>query len=470
MQIIDSEKGFYKVIDENQDSYIAQKLFLNRKPRSAIIVEIKKKIENLIAERRDLFTGLPYIHFERIELIDGEYCLLRKGSEIYRPLYLYIKENEVSLEKVKDWIITIGEMALEAEEHGICWQGITMNSLWITPDGKLMIMDPDIVNEITGYQELPGITPIEVYQAPEIIKGVSWNQQALIYSTAIIMYYLVTGETPFTMEKKSDYSKSDLVHDIINTSPIEPSYLNPRIAGELSDLIMSALEKEPESRIKDWKTFLQDLKKSKVKADKEEEERARERAARVIRVSKGKKGLHRFLYKYKNTIFVIITLIFVVSFVSIFNRREPFITADTSPGQVGEFFYQAINEKNTVLLEECTTLDLKRLDTLVAEIYAIERVRTAYGMGDDSDFTIFGITDLEISQTNDEPVTFKADYYFFFHEIESDSTDEEPVFKRYEALMSDIIGLEKVDGIWRITSIEGSIVSIIEGRLLELFE
>ena len=139
-----------------------------------------------------------------------------------------------------------------------------------------------------------------------------------------------------------------------------------------------------------------------------------------------------------------------------------------------EYFYQAINEKNTVLLEESSTFDLKKLDTMVAETYVIERVRTAYGMSDDSGFTLFGINDLNIFQVNDEPLTFKTDYKFFFHEIESDnsgdSLTEEIPFTRYEADMSDVLLLEKIDGIWRITSIEGSVFSIIEGRLMELFE
>src|SRR5687768_12329116 len=137
MKIKGSEGGFFRVVDENEDIYIAQQLFVDRNPKSRIIADLKKAIEHLIVERKGLFHNLPYIHFEGIKQVGGEYCLLRKGSDIYRPLYQYIKENEVPLETVKDWVITIAEIALEAKKFGIVWQGITLNSLWISADDKL---------------------------------------------------------------------------------------------------------------------------------------------------------------------------------------------------------------------------------------------------------------------------------------------------------------------------------------------
>ena len=41
---------------------------------------------------------------------------------------------------------------------------------------------------------------------------------------------------------------------------------------------------------------------------------------------------------------------------------------------------------------------------------------------------------------------------------------------RYEVMMSDIIQLEQIEGIWQIVNIEGSLGLIMEGRIMELVE
>lgn len=483
----------YKLKDDNKNEYIAEQLFVNKKPKSRIVANIKKNIEKIINERKNLFEHSSYIHYKKLAQINGEYCLLRKGTEIYKPLYQYVKDKEISLEEVVEWITTIGEIAAEAEEYNIKWHSITMNSLWISGDKKLKFVDPDISNELLRYRELQGIEPIEIYQAPEIFKDISWNQQSVIYSVGIIFYYLLTEEMPFTLADKSDYSKSDLVHEIINTSPLKPSYLNPHIGVSLNDFVMESISKEREGRIKDWQIFLKRLNNigetGRIYASRDEEEEYRVRAEKVIRVSSRKRSIAKFWRKRRKIIVVSFSIILLLYIVNMLTATDPYINEETSPQQVVDFFYQAVNDKNTILLNETTIVDLKRLDNMVAETHVIEKMRSAYDMADESEENkVFGLYDLQISLLDEgEQVSFGVDYMFFYHMVEELDTDKLDFYNddtnseldngietmqlyRYDINMSDILYLENIDGIWRIVDLEGSIVSIIEGRLTDLID
>ena len=74
-----------------------------------------------------------------------------------------------------------------------------------------------------------------------------------------------------------------------------------------------------------------------------------------------------------------------------------------------EYFYLAIDRKNTALLDETTVVDLKRLDRMVASIHVLESMRNAYDFsGEGQEEGVFGIRDLRIKKLDDYP-TYQAD-------------------------------------------------------------
>ena len=112
---------------------------------------------------------------------------------------------------------------------------------------------------------------------------------------------------------------------------------------------------------------------------------------------------------------------------------------------------------------------------MVASIHVIESMRSAYNFGGDGQREgVFGLYDLQIKKLDDYP-TYQADYTFYFY-IEDDEiyssqiSSGEDFLNRYEVMMSDIIQLEQIEGIWQIVNIEGSLGLIMEGRIMELVE
>lgn len=473
-----SGKKLYRLRDESGQAYIGEPIFISKKPKSRVVADIVREIEGIIKKRNELIKHPSYIIYEGVELVNDEYCLVRKGDEVYQSLHSSIEESGLTLEDAVDLMITLGELAVELEATDITWPVILPASLYVSTDKSLKVMDPDICIQLLKYWEPEEANLLEIYLAPEVFRDNTRDQQALIYSAGVLMYYLLTGKWPYSTVSNSDYSKSDLVHEILNTRPLEPAYLNPDLSPALNNFVMGLLQKEREERIRDWKSFLGDLQSIKaagLHASPEEREEFAARAEKVIKKAQWKKGFINFWRKRWKPVAIVAAIVLVLYIVGLFTAVDPYITAENSPEEVVEYFYLAIDKKNTALLDETTEMDLKHLDRMVASIHVIESMRSAYNFGGDGQREgVFGIYDLQIKKLDDYP-TYQADYTFYFY-IEDDEiyssqiSSGEDFLNRYEVMMSDIIQLEQIEGIWQIVNIEGSLGLIMEGRIMELVE
>ncbi|MFW5991801.1 MAG: protein kinase domain-containing protein [Halanaerobiaceae bacterium] len=461
-------------LEDNNQRLIAEELFSDRKPRSRLIADILKAIEEIITERQKKINHSAYIKYADIRQIEGEYCLLRKGEKIYTPLASYIQGEEGGLDDIIDWMISLAEIACEAEKKDVKWEAITLQSLWIDPDGNLKFLDPDIVKLVRTYRPAEGLQPLEMYQPPELFQDKAWDMKARIYSAGIIFYYLVTGEKPFI---SSD--KSDLVDEIMNSRPLEPVYINHNLSGELNQFIIKLINGDPDRRIIDWEEFIDGLKEIKkenlIYTSEEEREQFAVEADRKIKSLKRRKGLRIFWRKRGKIIAISLAVIAVFVVITLFSGSDPYITENTSPGQVVEYFYRAIDEQNISLLDETNNMDLKRLDNMVMETHVIKSMRQAYSTGGDEqeaeEQQVFGVKDIQFKEsTNTVEPTYRANYRFFYHETKEngENDDDDIEIIRHEVEMEDILKLDKIEGKWQIVEIEGTLEYLIEGRTSEL--
>ncbi|MFP4016937.1 MAG: protein kinase domain-containing protein, partial [Halanaerobiales bacterium] len=472
-------------IEEDDGEYTAEQLFANKSPRSRIVADIKRKIENIIEKQQNLISHPQYIHYKRLDQVEGDYCLIHDNNRKYIPVDKFLEDNNPSLEDIVNWVMTVVEIAEEAEQKGIQWSLISLETLWIDEDSKLKFVDPDINREVEQYRDLSDLKPGEVYQPPEMFRQDKGGRNSSIYSLGIIFYYLITGKNPFDKESRGD-SKSDLVYDILKTKPVNPAYLNPVKSPDLNDLIMKLISKEKEDRPGDWNTFLEELKKIKesgLYATEREEAEFRLKSKKVIKSSSRKKKLRSFWRKRWKIALISVTFIILAVYLSSFGKRVSVITEETTPEEVVYYFYQAVDEKDAALLEETTNMDLQRLDNMVTESYVIERMRSAYEGFRNDMRGLFGIEDLIIKPVNDqvedpESRYFKANYLFYLREdippedltTAPDTAEngidfgtEEDNIGYHEVNMIDNIRVSVVNGLWQIVSIEGDMRLIISG-------
>ncbi len=95
------------------------------------------------------------------------------------------------------------------------------------------------------------------YMSPEQVRGSSEvDCRSDLFSAGVILYEMLTGQTPFQGE-----SYEEIMKKIVVEPPIPPSSTNPLFPKDALPIIEKALAKNPEERYPDAYSMLEDLKK-----------------------------------------------------------------------------------------------------------------------------------------------------------------------------------------------------------------
>jgi serine/threonine-protein kinase len=145
----------------------------------------------------------------------------------------------------------------QAHALGVAHRDITPANIILTPDGNVKLTGFSLAKATTDPQlTQPGtVLGCLDYISPEQIRGLGEvDGRADIYSLGVVLYEAVTGRRPF--DQKSQFEVM-LAH--VNTLPPAPSIVNPAVPAELSEIILTAMAKDPAARFQTAEAFRQRL-------------------------------------------------------------------------------------------------------------------------------------------------------------------------------------------------------------------
>lgn len=133
-----------------------------------------------------------------------------------------------------------------AHRSGLIHRDIKPANVFVTKDG-VKIMDFGLAIPTDGSRKRltasGSVIGTPAYLSPEQAQGKPLDPRTDLYSFAVVLYEMVTGQLPFDSE---DITAILLMQ--VNKAPVPPSQLNPSVPGWLENVIMRALEKLPENR------------------------------------------------------------------------------------------------------------------------------------------------------------------------------------------------------------------------------
>lgn len=103
-----------------------------------------------------------------------------------------------------------------------------------------------------------GMSSILYYMSPEQIRGEATDGRSNLYSLGAMFYEMVTERKAFDRDDVESLRQS-----VLESTPIAPIHVNPKVHPLLSDLIMKALAKDPAQRFQSGRELLDSLEQCK---------------------------------------------------------------------------------------------------------------------------------------------------------------------------------------------------------------
>jgi eukaryotic-like serine/threonine-protein kinase len=228
-------------------------------------------------------SGLPYVV---MEMVDGV------------PIDKYCEAHTLSIEARLRLFRTVCLAVQHAHQHLTVHRDLKPGNILVTADGTPKLLDFGIA-KILDPESLPGgaeatisflrlLTP--EYASPEQVRGDAITTASDIYSLGVVLFRLLTGHHPYVFDSRSPDAIARVICD---TEPPKPSTvvrlqdksapgratsqldetrtigagyestraLSRRLQGDLDNIVLMALRKEPQRRYPSAEQFAEDVRR-----------------------------------------------------------------------------------------------------------------------------------------------------------------------------------------------------------------
>lgn len=159
-----------------------------------------------------------------------------------------------------------------AHSQLIVHRDLKPSNILVMADGTPKLLDFGIAKILEADDTEPGtatqlgmMTP--QFASPEQIRGEKVTTISDVYSLGVIFYTLVTGEQPY---KTDGRNYADILEIVTRTEPARPSTVRhtsralSSLSGDIDNIVLKALQKQPERRYASVEQFSEDLRRFTV--------------------------------------------------------------------------------------------------------------------------------------------------------------------------------------------------------------
>lgn len=185
------------------------------------------------------------------------------------PIEIYCREQCKSIDEKLEIFRQICSAVSYAHSQLVVHRDLKPSNILVKNDGTPKLLDFGIAkildiegNDAATATQFGMMTP--QYASPEQIRGEKVTTLSDVYSLGIILYELLTGRRPYEFHGKTF---AEMISIVTTSEAIRPSYdpaaarTDPIIRGDLDNIILKAIEKDPERRYSSVEQFSEDIRR-----------------------------------------------------------------------------------------------------------------------------------------------------------------------------------------------------------------
>lgn len=265
-----SQLGRYEIISELGQGAMGV-VYKARDPLIDRIVAIKTINLGMAQDEEDEYEGRFYQearaagrlnHPNIVTIYDvgkcGEIAYIAMEFLEGRELRDLIRENgRLPVDQVLDMVAQVAQGLAYAHEHEIVHRDIKPSNIMVIRDGHVKITDFGIARMASSAvrTQTGMVLGSPKYMSPEQVLGKVIDQRSDIFSLGVMLYEMLTGESPFMGE-----NVNAIMFQTLNTVPAAPSTLNSAVPDMLNFIVAKALAKELDDRYQNARDFANDLR------------------------------------------------------------------------------------------------------------------------------------------------------------------------------------------------------------------
>ncbi len=197
--------------------------------------------------------GRPYFVMEHVQ---GE------------PLHVYCESRSLTTKERLGLFRTVCGAVAYAHQHLVIHRDLKPSNIFVTSEGEVKLLDFGIAKVLGADDEAAFQTMTELrvmtpeYASPEQVQGETITTASDIYSLGVVLFELLTGTKPYRLTTRS---AKELERAITEMEPERPSTIaaanQPALRGDLDNIVLMALRKEPSRRYTSVAQFSDDIRR-----------------------------------------------------------------------------------------------------------------------------------------------------------------------------------------------------------------
>ncbi len=200
--------------------------------------------------------GTPYVV---MEYVDG------------LPIDRHCEQRSLAIEQRISLFRTVCSAVHHAHQHLVVHRDLKPGNILVTANGEPKLLDFGIAKLLRDSglpmdDTAPGLQPLTPqYASPEQVRGERVTTASDVYSLGALLFRLLTGRLPYTFDSGQT---AEIERVVCEQQPRKPSAvvnresrLRARLAGDLDNVVLKALHKDPRRRYTSAEQLAEDLER-----------------------------------------------------------------------------------------------------------------------------------------------------------------------------------------------------------------